>query len=383
MKTDKNARIILYLTTLFFWFSQSSYLPYISPSLAALGASATMMGLVGGAYGFTQMVCRIPLGYLADRYSLHRKAIVAGTVLSCASGLGIFITFTPAGFLIFRATAGLASATWICFSVSYSKLYPKEQSASAMSVIMSASHIGKLTGLILVGSLAGRTQNVFLIAAAGGVTAVLLSAFIKRPPESPPSFTAKELWGVAKNKTLLKFSCAALLLHFITFSTTYQFTPIILLGFGADDFTLAAANIVTLIFLVLSTISAGKFLIKKFGEKRLLLFGFGCLAVYAFGAGFAKNIAQMYVLQAVAGLGEGFGAPILTGLCFKDITPEKRSAAMGIFAAVYGFGMTFGPIFTGRAVDIKGMTAAYCMIGAVAAAAFIWISRFKVARAAD
>jgi len=369
--SQKSARRILYLTNLFFWFSQSSYLPYVSPSLNAMGAAATLIGLVGGAYGFTQTICRIPLGIIVDRYNLQKKTIIVGTILSCLSGLGIFITFSPAGFLIFRATAGLASATWICFTAAYSGLYPKEESASAMSTFISGNHAGKLLGLLIVGVFATATRDIFLMASVGCIVAVVLSLFVKQPDEQTQNSSVKDLLPVIKNKTLLICSCFALLFQVITCSTTYQFTPIVLKNLGADDFTLAAVNMITLVFLILSTVFSGKFLVQKFGGKKLFLLGFIFLSVYAVGTGFATSIWQMFILQALAGLGEGFGISILAGMCIRDIPVEKRSTAMGIFSAIYGVGMTIGPVITGVVTDALGLTAAFVAIGGLAAAAFL------------
>lgn len=337
-----------------------------------MGATATLMGFVGAAYGFTQTVCRVPLGVFVDIFNLHKKMIVTGAVLSCVSGLGIFITFSPAGFLIFRACAGLASATWLCFTVTYSGYYPKEESSNAMSMIISANHIGKLVGFLIVGTLAASMRNAFLISSAGGVAAIILSLFVKPPPAGGQKYAFKDFIPVVKNKNLIMSAVLALIVHFIMFSTTYQFSPIILINLGADTFILAAVNIVTLSVLILSAVSAGKFLTKRFGEKNLLLFGLACLAVYAVGAGFAKNLAQMFALSVVAGLGEGFSIPMLTGLCIRDIEREKRSTAMGIFSAVYGIGMTVGPVITGVVTDAFNMRTAFVAIGLLAAASLIW-----------
>ena len=50
------------LITVIYWFSLYVYMPILTPYVEGLGASLSMVGLVVGSYGFTQMLIRIPLG---------------------------------------------------------------------------------------------------------------------------------------------------------------------------------------------------------------------------------------------------------------------------------------------------------------------------------
>lgn len=57
--------------TAFFWSAQYSYAQFVNPELAAMGASAVVMGIVSGIYGLAQTLVRIPLGILADRKGVN------------------------------------------------------------------------------------------------------------------------------------------------------------------------------------------------------------------------------------------------------------------------------------------------------------------------
>lgn len=374
-RTYKHYKEILYMTTLFFWFSQSSYLSYIGPTLRTMDATATLIGMVGGVYGFVQMACRIPMGIAADKYNLQKLYIILGGALAAASGLGIFVTFSPMGFLIFRALAGLASSTWVCFSVTYAGYFEESESPRAMSMLNSANYTGKLAGLLLVGLIANTfgTRMVFIAAFLAGVICFILSLFVKPARPSAHPLTVGELLGVMKNKNLLVTSCFALVVQFVNFATTYQFSPIMARRLGAGDFTLAAANMVTTAVLIIATVSAGKFLLKMFSARTLLMFGLACLSIYCFGVGLADKLYILFILQAFAGMGEGLCVSILMGLCIKEIEPEKKSTAMGVFSAIYGLGMTVGPIFMGILIDSFGYTPAFMVIGIIAAVTFLLV----------
>ena len=43
-----------------FWFSQYVYTSYFTPYMTSLGIAASLAGTIVGAYGFTQLVLRIP-----------------------------------------------------------------------------------------------------------------------------------------------------------------------------------------------------------------------------------------------------------------------------------------------------------------------------------
>ncbi|MDR0272568.1 MAG: MFS transporter, partial [Clostridiales bacterium] len=58
----RNRIALFYIVTSFFWFSLYTYVPYVSPYAENLGANHRLIGLIGGAYGFTQMAIRFPLG---------------------------------------------------------------------------------------------------------------------------------------------------------------------------------------------------------------------------------------------------------------------------------------------------------------------------------
>ena len=66
-------RALLCTVTALFWFAQYVYVPFLTPYLLSLSITATVTGVIVGAYGVTQMLLRIPLGLALDirRATLH------------------------------------------------------------------------------------------------------------------------------------------------------------------------------------------------------------------------------------------------------------------------------------------------------------------------
>ena len=65
----------------------------------------------------------------------------------------------------------------------------------------------------------------------------------------------------------------------------------------------------------------------------------------------------------------------------SSVSEEKRSTAMGFYQAVYGIGMSLGPVAVGSIVSSSGYEAAYfavaTMMGVTAVAAWALLRRFR------
>lgn len=92
MKKQRAEIRIYQAAVFFFWFSQYTYVPNLSAYLRELGASLTLIGIVTGSYGFTQMLARIPLGILSDRIGRRKIFVSAGFLLSLTANI-LFLLF--------------------------------------------------------------------------------------------------------------------------------------------------------------------------------------------------------------------------------------------------------------------------------------------------
>jgi hypothetical protein len=70
MKNLNASRNILFATTIAFWFAQYAHTPFVNPQLITMGVTASVMGFIGGAYGFTQFVLRRDACVRASRRSV-------------------------------------------------------------------------------------------------------------------------------------------------------------------------------------------------------------------------------------------------------------------------------------------------------------------------
>ncbi|WP_348520787.1 MFS transporter, partial [Bacillus safensis] len=70
--------VIFSIISFIFWFSQFLYVPVLSPYLETLGGDYLLIGLILSSYGFLQLLCRLPLGILADYLKIRKPFILLG-----------------------------------------------------------------------------------------------------------------------------------------------------------------------------------------------------------------------------------------------------------------------------------------------------------------
>jgi MFS family permease len=80
---------------------------------------------------------------------------------------------------------------------------------------------------------------------------------------------------------------------------------------------------------------------------------------------FTGGYYLLIITQVISGFGRGISFPLLMGLSIKNIQENQRGAAMGIFQAVYSFGMFFGPFITGLIQEAFELGAAFIFLGIV------------------
>ena len=127
--------IVLILAASFFYFSSPMLVtPLITGFSESVGASAALMGVIGGLMNLCSLFCRPLVGNLADRLSKHRVS-TAGAALMSLACLGYILSSHPAGIVVFRIINGVGFACCsVCMSTWMSSLLPREKVGSGMGI---------------------------------------------------------------------------------------------------------------------------------------------------------------------------------------------------------------------------------------------------------
>jgi MFS family permease len=115
----------------------------------------------------------------------------------------------------------------------------------------------------------------------------------------------------------------------------------------------------------LGALFLGRFLAGRIKEHNLVSIGMLLLGASTIFIPFVKTYALLVASQTIAGIGKGISFPLLMGLSIKKMPEGERGTAMGIFQAVYGFGMFFGPFIVGAIKERFELGAAFVLIGSV------------------
>lgn len=346
-----------------FWFSTYIYVPILSPYIEHLGASYTFLGLVLGVYGLMQILLRVPLGIGSDYLRKRRPFIMAGLVASVVSGFTFALTDQLGWALLARAIAGISASTWVVYTVAFSGYYRDHELTKAMSIIQFTTVIAQLASMLISGYLVD-TWNWHVPFVLGGIVALMgigLSLFLKESKHdaSVTRMSVQDLMPVMRDPLLVRMSLLAILANCTLFITMFGYTPNQALALGASKNDLAWLTLSFMLPHAIATIFAGKYLVRWFGERAIMVIGFAGSAVFTFCIPMADTFVWLCVTQIFNGLAQGFIFPILLGKAVENIAPSKRATAMGFYQAVYAVGMFLGPFIAGWVSSSWGLAGGF------------------------
>jgi MFS family permease len=342
--------------------------PILTAYLKDLGASNRMAGLIVGMYGLSQMLLRIPVGVLSDRFHKRKIFILFGIVFSILSGAGILFSENVTWILFLRALAGAAAATWVDFTILFTSYFLKEETSKAIGTISFYSMTGQMLGILCGGWFADQFswQSSFLIGAVvGGVGLVAGFFIVEHFDENEPRITTKVVLQVASDKVLLTVSFLAILSQLLTFATVFGFTPVFAQSLGASKFDMGLLTFFSTFPSAIAAWIGGGYLTSKFGEKKVVIAGFMLTGIFTLLIPFSGSIWILIFTQTLAGFGRGVVSPILMSLSIKNVDSGKRSTAMGFYQAIYGLGMFMGPLMMGILGDWMTLKQGFILIGLV------------------
>nr|MDD6336379.1 MFS transporter [bacterium] len=367
-------RLLLCAVTAVFWFSQYIYVPYLTPYLMAMQLTASAAGAVLGAYGLSQMIVRIPLGLAADGLRRHKCVIGCGLLLAASAALMMHFFDSVAMMMAARTVAGLASATWISFTVLFASYYPPEEGGRAMGIINAMNQSGVLAGYVLGGFLVAKigVNGLFLIGGGVAIAGAVLSLFLSEEKvEKTPRVPLRARVAVFAGKRLILYALLAALYQAIVFATVQSFTATVAKALGASDGALALCSGLFTAGSIAGSwaISTGR--VRAAGPAWLTAIGFTGMALYALGISYAGKLWQVMAMQAFGGLvGAGLFA-YLMAQAVRGVDQDRKASAMGFYQSVYALGMTFGPPVMGTIVASLGLPTAYRAVAALAIVAAI------------
>jgi MFS family permease len=355
--------------TFLFWTSLYLYVPTLPAYVQTKTDNLALVGTILSMYGLWQAIVRLPLGIVADWVGHRKLFIVGGLLLSALGAVLMASAKSPTDLLIGRSVTGLAAATWATFVVAFSGYFTVGETIRATALLNFINSSGRIlatssTGLIT--SLGGYLLP-FYLAAGVAVSGVMFMAPTREPAYPHARLSFKTIASVISRRDVLTPSLLAALSQYITWATTYSFTPVLAKQLGATSVLQSALLAGHLLAVTVGNLSA-IYIIRRTGIHHLMLAACSMLVA---GVGFtaiSTSLPVLFLVQCLIGLAIGLNLPTLMGLSIRNVDQSERNTAMGLHQSVYAAGMFGGPWLSGFLASLIGLR---WMLGATALASAV------------
>ncbi len=360
---SRTARRLLEVAVVFFWASEYCHAPYFTPYLHSLQIGSTLVGIIISCYGFTQMLVRIPLGIFTDTTGAYKKIITVGLFCTTVSSLGLFLTTNFVGILLFRMLAGVAASTWIATTVVYMAMFSEAESVRASARLNALNNGGKLLAFVLGGAAATllNYRITLFMSFAVGLVGLVVMPFVTVPAIRRAPLSLSRLGTVFTDKRILIPSLLMAVQQMILHSTVFSFTSNLAESRGAAAWMLSLLSAVFTAVQIFSARIIGGKRFQAIDRHAAILFGFALQFVYLAVLALAPNAWVILAGQVSCAFGGAILASLLLAECVSHVSQGERSTVVGVYQAVYGLGMTIGPMLFGRWMD-SGSPARACFL---------------------
>lgn len=373
MQKKKGDSLLLVIVVLF-WFAQYVFVPFLSPHLTALGMTASVAGMIMGAYGMAQLILRIPISVGEDVSGKHKAFILAGLgILAVASAIPLLFS-SPAAYLIFRLLTGVSASTWVSYTAAFTQNV--EDVKSRMGRLIAANNLGVMLSYVVSGLIYQYIgmNGLFAFSVISALAALALTCLWK--PEKVQAtgiFDMKTVLRTVSNRHLLKCSLMTALGQLVVFATSSSFVSNFAKDLGADSVML---SVIAAAFNALGVVTSWAYArgaLKRLSERGQLMLSFALMAAYCALLPLCTSPWHVAAVQLVGGAARAVMYTLLMAIAPREIPAEAKTTATGVFQSVYSLGMTAGPMVMGALIDLSGSYAAsFLMMGAVALVGVVW-----------
>ncbi|MBM4466060.1 MAG: MFS transporter [Chloroflexi bacterium] len=369
--------ILFWFGTFLFSCSLYAYVPILTVYAETMGASLSMVGLIGGIYGLVQLLVRVPMGIASDRWRRRKPFLLGGLVLTSLGGLGLGTAASPEFLVVFRGVAGLGAATWLVYPILFASYFPPGQVTRAMSLLTFSVGIAHALEFALGGWLAQTLswQAPFLLGTLFG----LVSLVVQLPAKdmAPLAGTSPHLWPlVSLGKRSFTVACfLSIVMQYGLYTTTYSFVPVYAAEQGASRAQLGQLLMFSQILYCVAVLVSSP-LAQRGGDRVPLLAGVSLMTVTILTLPALRGFCLLALSQMATGAAWGLSSPILMSITVRTAPEAERATAMSIYQAVYAIGMFAGPFVGGIVAQAHGLSATFLTTGlfCVAGTMIAWVA---------
>lgn len=354
----------------------------------AFGGTVPQITLLASAFFGAQFFAAPWLGRLSDRYGRRPLLMLSqlGTVLAfvlfifagplgdTVDAIGLNLPMTGGMLMLYTARIldGITGGNLTIAQAYVSDLISQEDRAQGLGLLQAAFGVGFIFGPAFGGVLSGLGQVAPFIGAAIITTGtLLLTTFTLReslPPEERGSSTTRgrvlPTLEVLRSQPALTLVLAVGFLASLAFAAvpaTFALFADRVLYPGRSDVGLQIALMLTFVgaMQVLTQLGLLRPLVKRLGERRMLLVGQTALIAAFAGIAWSNVALLTTLLLAPFAFGQGVSEPSLQSLVTRFGAARDRGQLLGFYQSARSLALIVGPIWAGVAFDAISPQAVY------------------------
>jgi multidrug resistance protein len=342
----------IFLTVLLDLIGFGMILPILPFYGQKFGVSASQIGILFASYSLAQLLFAPPLGRLSDRVG-RRPVLVA----SIAGGVFAYLLFAFAPsfwvLVLARGLSGIAASNYSIAQAYLADVSRPEERSKAMGFIGAAFGLGFVIGPAFGAALSGFGDRAVGLAAAGLALGNFLLA-LSWLPESLPvelrSRAAKNTWFDIRGFATLAGNTPlfGLLLLYLLVTFSFSIMEGTLALYCQDRFGWGRSQtgiFFVYIGVVLVVVQGGLIgrLVRRFGERALVLAGMVLMAVALCLLPAAPTVLLLGVIGALLAIGSGINSPSILGLISRLTDESEQGGTIGVSRSFSALARTLGP----------------------------------------
>ena len=346
----------------------------IMPVIAVYGQdyidySPFLIGVAIGAYGLTQAILQIPMGWVSDRIG-RRPVIVGGLLVFALGSVVAAMADTLMGVIIGRALQGAGAIASAILALA-SDCSRDEQRPKVMAVIGLCIGLSFALALVLgpwLGGIVGMSGLFWFTAVSALLAIVLVLTVTPQPVNKTPKRdlvpVPTELMRLLKQPQLIQLNVGVFVLHLVL-TAWFVTLPVTLVNAG-----LAAEQHGWLYFptLLLSFVVMVPLMLQAIRKQRQLptfRVAIGLLlAAMAVIAYFADSLWWLVIGVWIFFIGFNYLEASLPAMLAQYAPAGSKGSASGIYTSCQFFGAFVGGVAGGWLYTIQGMTGVvlFCIL---------------------
>jgi len=367
---SRRLQVVQYvLLVFFFWAALYIFVPTLSVYAQTVVSNLALVGIAVSMNAFGQILFRIPLAVLADRYGIHRQLIMVGALVIALGAYLMGSANSASGLVIGRTLTGIGASTWILMIVFFSSLFPSQEAVRATAILVSINTVGRLIAATSTGFLneIGGYSLAFYISASLAILALIVYLPNLSGKHTAVTMNLTDIEKVIINPAVIIPSLLGLLNEIAFFTAGQTFFPILAKSFGAGNIHLSLLLDVNLVVVIVANLIMSV-VVKKTGPFPVFFFCFTSITAGLLIAVFANTLWMVFAAQFVMGMGSGTVYSALVGYSMEHVEANSRSTAAAIQQSITAIGMFIGPWLGGVIADRLGIQP---MLGIIAGLTFI------------